>query len=132
MARLRVSWLMVLLLACVERQPGLRWVVPERFNGCVWMEFQVAGAPPLPLEEGKYTIVVPEQGGSLQTSTRPEWGEGLRSEYWRQAGALRERIQPSCHGSTTSHVERGTVEVARCFGKVSKLDCEKAKNAVPR
>ncbi|MFP2903999.1 hypothetical protein ACLESD_02775 [Pyxidicoccus sp. 3LFB2] len=132
---LNYSWLSLLLVSCQGNQPGLRWVVPENFNGCVRMEFHVPGAPALPLEEGMYTITLTEPGGLLQTSTRPQWGEGLKDAYLRQRGTTRENIEesPTCHtAGTITHVDRGTVELRKCFGQVPEEDCEKAGGYVPR
>ncbi|NMO13938.1 hypothetical protein HPC49_08770 [Pyxidicoccus fallax] len=125
--RLGFVCLALSLLSCAGNQPGLRWVVPEKFNGCIAMEFNVAGAPALPLEDGKFTLAVPEQSGAFQTSTEPRWGEGLRIEHWRQVGQTRERIEPTCEmAGTLNHVERGTLTLVKCFGQVSRSDCELA------
>lgn len=122
-----------MLLACSNSQPGLRWVVPESFNGCVVVRFQVSGAPPLPIEDGWYLIAVPKEGGVIETSTRPRWGEGLRSEFLSQSGTERRRIEPSCYGGTFSNVAQSTVKESYCFGQVSENECVKAKQgAEPR
>ncbi len=107
------------LVACSKPRPGLRWVVPEGFNGCVSASFNVSGAPPLPLEDGWYLLSVTD-GRVMETSTEPRWGEGLRSEFWIQAGAERRRIKPSCYGGTVTDVARSTVGLSYCFGQVPK------------
>ncbi len=118
-------------VACNNR-PGLRWIVPENFNGCVSVYFQVEGEPALPVEDGWLLINVPPQGGTLRTSSRPAWGEGLRSEFWLQAKGDRVKTTPTCRSSTFSHVSEGTVEQVRCFGEVSELECKVANGEVPR
>jgi hypothetical protein len=119
------------LVSCSNSQTGLRWVVPEDFNGCVSASFNVSGAPPLPLEDGWYLLTVTD-GRVMETSTEPRWGEGLRSEFWVQAGAERRRIEPSCHGGTFTNVDQNTVRKSYCFGKVSENECLKAKGALPK
>jgi hypothetical protein len=121
-------WMQV---ACNNR-PGLRWVVPENFNGCVSVYFQVADGPALPTEDGWLLINVPPQGGVLRTSSRPAWGEGLRSEFWIQTKGGRVKTTPTCHSPTFSHVSEGLVELGYCFGQVTELECKAVSREIPR
>ncbi|MFP2906464.1 hypothetical protein ACLESD_15650 [Pyxidicoccus sp. 3LFB2] len=124
--------LLIVFPGCEGRQPGLRWMVPEQLNGCISTTFQVKGAPPLPMKDGWYVIQLPAEAGSLQTSSEPQWGEGLRTEYWQQKGDSLQRIEPSCDGARITHVKEGWMELRDCFGEVSKMDCLKAKGGVPK
>jgi len=48
--------------------PGLQYRIPLTFQGYVHIQFSVLDAPPLPLQNGKYIIDVPDSG-IVQTST---------------------------------------------------------------
>ncbi len=127
-----VVLLLIVLPGCEVRQPGIRWMVPEQLNGCVSTTFQVQGAPPLPMKDGWYVIELPAEGGALRTSSSPQWGEGLKSEYWmRKDGAL-QRIEPTCRGGRITHVKEDWMEIRDCFGSISKQECQEAKGALPK
>jgi hypothetical protein len=57
-----------------------RFLVPEGYVGWVKIEFGVPGAPPLPMEGGKYIVRFPPSG-FLKTST-PEQSRGGRDSYY--------------------------------------------------
>ncbi|WP_369946353.1 hypothetical protein [Vitiosangium sp. GDMCC 1.1324] len=119
---------MCVLLACSKTPSGLRWVVPEKFEGCVTTRFQVKGAPPLPMEDGWYLISAPPDG-QVTTSTKPLWGERLQTEFYAQSAMGRRRVQPSCDGGTTTNVAEGTVKLTFCFGPISQRDCLRIQGA---
>ena len=50
-----------------------RFLIPEGYVGWVRVEFQVNGAPPLPVEGGEYLIKLPPSG-LLSTSSSEEYG----------------------------------------------------------
>jgi len=114
------------VIACSERPPGLRWVVPEEYEGCITVRFHVKGAPPLPMDQGWY-LITPDQvrDGMLLTSTEPQWGERLQREVYVQTSTGRRIGKPSCTlGGTRTYLIDDTVEVFSCFGpSMSKQDC---------
>jgi len=130
MSRIVFLGLLCMQVACSVR-PGIRWIIPESFNGCVSVYFQVTDAPALPTEAGWLLVNVPSQGGVLRTSSQPEWGEGLISEFWVQTNAGRAKVTPTCRSPTSSNVAEGTVDQGYCFGKVSELDCKAVGRKIP-
>lgn len=54
------------------RRPS-RFLIPDGYVGWVKVEFEVSGAPPLPLEGGEYQFRVPASG-VLRTSSMEEFG----------------------------------------------------------
>jgi hypothetical protein len=131
MARMLVWVGMGALLACGEKPPGLRWVVPEGYEGCVTTRFHVKDAPPLPMDEGWYLITPAQtQDGQMMTSTRPQWGERLRTEFYAQTSTGRQIVQPSCDAGTTTNPIDGTVKLTFCFGPISKQECLRVQGRV--
>jgi hypothetical protein len=128
---IRFLALAIPLSGCHPPPPRVQWVLPEGFDGCVQTEFHVAGAPSLPLDNGKYTVTVPQQGGLLQTSTQPAWGESQVFEFWLRKGAALKRIEPDCLGSPITHVERGTVESRFCLGEGLADGCRTRARSIP-
>lgn len=60
------------------RRPD-RFLIPDGYVGWVLIEYQIKGAPPLPLEEGRDLYRISNQG-RLQTSSAPE--EGMASDEY--------------------------------------------------
>jgi len=69
-----------------------RFLIPEKFNGTVYVYFQVSGTPPLKMEDGYRLIVVPDSG-IVKTSSDLIPGK-LHDEYWLYAGEKRIRMSP--------------------------------------
>jgi hypothetical protein len=57
------------------------YLVPDGFSGWVMIEFEVAGAPPLPSEDGQRLFIVPRDG-TLQTSSPQELGRIVKERYY--------------------------------------------------
>jgi hypothetical protein len=57
---------------------SLRFLIPENYTGWVRIEFEIPGAPPLPVENGQTVIRIPPSG-VLRTSS-PELG--LAKDYY--------------------------------------------------
>jgi hypothetical protein len=98
--RLAASVLALLLIAasaCVMpvRTPE-RHLIPEGYVGWVRAYFGVAGAPPLPTEDGHLLLRYPE-GGMLETSS--ERSQGLATdEYYYVSGGKRRLLSTSSRG----------------------------------
>jgi hypothetical protein len=50
-----------------------RFLIPDGYTGWVRVEFEVQGAPPLPIDHGEYTIKLPADG-VLRTSSAEQYG----------------------------------------------------------
>ncbi|MFZ0293492.1 MAG: hypothetical protein WAL52_07790 [Candidatus Sulfotelmatobacter sp.] len=61
-----------------------RFLIPEGYTGWVRVEFEVPGAPPLPMDHGEYTIEIPS-GGILRTSSAEQYG-WARDRYYYYSG----------------------------------------------
>lgn len=57
-----------LLLAGCKRYTPEQWIIPAGYAGWLRLDYGVAGAPPLPLEKGRYIVRV-SRSGRLATST---------------------------------------------------------------
>jgi hypothetical protein len=75
-----------LFLARSARTPTIH-LVPDGYTGWVEAHYGVAGAPPLPIEDGK-RILRYDQNGKLETSSELEEGWGVDS-YFHVAGGTR-------------------------------------------
>jgi uncharacterized protein DUF6843 len=63
-----------------------RFVIPEGYTGWIRIEFEVQGAPPLPMEGGQYVIKIPPSG-TLQTSSPEQYGwADDRYDYYSAQG----------------------------------------------
>lgn len=86
-SRLRASLICSLLvLVSCARRPSEVYVIANGYVGWIRVEFNVPGAPPLQLHEGKYLIRVPPSG-MVQTSTPFEEGAGNDQFYYDAAGS---------------------------------------------
>ena len=69
-----VSWLLVALLTgCGLVRQAVTVLIPEGVGGWVRIEYEVAGATPLPQEGGRYVVAIPKSG-FLKTSSKPDSG----------------------------------------------------------
>ena len=50
-----------------------RFLIPEGYTGWIRIEFEVQGAPPLPMEAGQYVLKIPSDG-TLRTSSAEQYG----------------------------------------------------------
>jgi len=93
-ARIVVGVLTLALLICVAfwlnssvrhwTRPASRFLIPEGYEGWVRIEFEVHGAPPLPLEDGEYVLKVPADG-VLRTSSAEQYGWAKDHYYYYSA-----------------------------------------------
>ena len=61
-----------------------RFLIPQGYTGWVRIEFEVPGAPPLPIDHGEYTITIPADG-VLRTSSPEQYG-WARDRYYYDSG----------------------------------------------
>ena len=107
--------LAVLLLAYFwpwrgRRDPS-RYLVPESYVGWVVIEYDVAGAPALPIRNGAVEVAIPFSG-RLKTSSGQEYGFALDDWESVSAAGLRTRmIDPEAHGSRVWRWSAGSLEV---------------------
>jgi hypothetical protein len=52
---------------------SLRFLIPDGYSGWVRVEFEIPGAPPLPVDAGQTVVKIPSTG-SLQTSSPEQYG----------------------------------------------------------
>ena len=73
------AWVALSVHQTVRR--SLRFLSPEGYTGWVRVEFEVQGAPPLPVEGGQYVLrIAPD--GSLKTSSLEQYGWAKDSYYF--------------------------------------------------
>lgn len=97
---------------CHSAPAGTRWILPDGFQGCVELEYEVPGAPTLPEEQGFQVVVVPAtamqtpEAGSRElmwrhaTSSAPRLGEWQRTEVFALKDGKLHRVEPEIGGST--------------------------------
>lgn len=61
-----------------------RFLIPDGYTGWIRIEFEVQGAPPLPVDHGEYTIKIPAEG-VLRTSSAEQYG-WARDRYYYYSG----------------------------------------------
>lgn len=115
----------LLASACRSGPPGTRWVLPDGFQGCVEVEYEVPGAPALPEEQGFQLVVVPATAvptpdsdaravmWKQATSSAPRLGEWQRTEVYAVKDGKLHRVEPEMGGST-----RGAADA---MGKLKRL-----------
>ena len=102
--------LMLFGFSLFDNPKRYRFLIPEKFNGTVYVYFQVSDAPPLKMEDGYQLIVIPESG-VVKTSSEPIGGK-LHDEYWLySADGKRRRMPPEKMGGG------GTVERKNASGQ---------------
>ena len=65
-----------------------RFLIPEGYTGWIRIEFEVQGAPPLPMEGGQYVLRIPSEG-VLRTSSAEQYGWAKNSYYYYSAQGVR-------------------------------------------
>ena len=71
----RMVCLLYLLASCGVVRRGVTVLIPDGFVGWVRVEYEVAGAPTLRVDSGRYLITVPKTA-FLATASKPESGFG--------------------------------------------------------
>ncbi|MGA9393184.1 MAG: hypothetical protein WBV69_22335 [Candidatus Sulfotelmatobacter sp.] len=64
-----------------------RFLIPGGYTGWIRVEFEVQGAPPLPMEAGGYILRVPDSG-ALQTSSAEQYGWAKDRYYYYSAEGM--------------------------------------------
>ncbi len=65
-----------------------RFLIPQGYKGWVRVEFEVQGAPPLPMESGQYVLKIPSNG-VLRTSSAEQYGWANDHYYYYSAQGVR-------------------------------------------
>jgi hypothetical protein len=65
-----------------------RFLIPEGYTGWIRVDFEVRGAPPLPMEDGQYILKIPP-GGELRTSSAEQYGWAEDHYYYYSAQGVR-------------------------------------------
>src|SRR5271166_1840524 len=65
-----------------------KFLIADGYVGWVRVEFEVNGAPPLPIDGGKYLFKVPASG-TLQTSTAEQYGRARNHYFYYSEKAVR-------------------------------------------
>jgi hypothetical protein len=79
-----------------ESTRSSRFLIPEGYTGWVRIEFEVQGAPPLPMEGGEYIIKIPANG-VLHTSSAEQYG-WARDRYYYYSGPSTHSLPDSGEG----------------------------------
>ncbi len=65
-----------------------RFLIPDGYTGWIRVEFEVQGAPPLPMEGCQYVLRIPS-GGILRTSSAEQYGFAKDHYYYDSAQGVR-------------------------------------------
>ncbi|MGA7926427.1 MAG: hypothetical protein WCA20_10540 [Candidatus Sulfotelmatobacter sp.] len=65
-----------------------RFLIPEGYAGWIRIEFEVQGAPRLPIEGGQYVLKIPSDG-VLRTSSAEQYGWAKDQYYYYSAQGVR-------------------------------------------
>lgn len=65
-----------------------RFLIPEGYTGWVRIEFEVQGAPPVPIEGSQYVLTIPSDG-VLRTSSAEQYGWAKDHYYYYSAQGMR-------------------------------------------
>jgi hypothetical protein len=97
-ARFVVGALTVVLVAGVafrlsmsarnSARPAMRFLIPDGYKGWIRIEFDVQGAPALPMEGSEYILKIPPEG-ILRTSSGQQFGWARDHYYYDSAQGLR-------------------------------------------
>ena len=71
-----------------SRRPSSKFLIPDGYVGWVRVEFQVADAPPVPVERDQYIFRIPPTG-ILKTSSPEKFGYGKDEYYYDSTRGLR-------------------------------------------
>lgn len=136
-------WLATVVIAivgCKQPPPGTRWILPDEFQGCVEVVYEVPGAVPLSEEEGFQVIVVPSERSGLEvqsatptgrpirsrlaTSSPQRFGEWQRVEVYFLRQNKRASVTVQMGGSSTAaRQEDGSLRQLAGGGRSSQLTC---------
>jgi len=78
-------------------RPSSRFLIPDGYVGWVRIEFQVAGAPPTPVEHGQSVFRIPADG-LLRTSSPEKFGWGKDGYYYVSGSGVRRLSTDAAHG----------------------------------
>lgn len=79
------AWVALSVHQTVRR--SLRFLIPEGYTGWVRVEFEVQGAPPLPVQGGHYVLRIAADG-SLKTSSLEQYGWAKDSYYFAATAGM--------------------------------------------
>ena len=82
-----LGWWLAMGARNSTRRPS-RFLVPQGYTGWVRVEFEVPGAPPLPIEAGQYVLRIPADG-ILRTSSPEQYGWAKDHYYYDSAQGMR-------------------------------------------
>jgi hypothetical protein len=69
-------------------RPASRFLIPEGYTGWIRIDFEVQGAPPLPIEGGESILKIPPDG-VLRTSSAEQYGWARDHYYYYSAQGTR-------------------------------------------
>jgi hypothetical protein len=110
----RVTLTAVLIASC-QWPAGERVVFQEGVRGCVTVDYGVAGAPALPVEEGFLLIVVDGGGQRIRTSSATRPGKFVTSEYYDAFSGRRTRVSPGVGGHSSGGADGGVLTMVSCY-----------------
>lgn len=87
---------------------GYRYYLPEGYSGWICVSYQVAGAPPLPLEEGFLAHTIPP-GGVLRTSSAPRFSPKIDAYFYYNASGTRKADELRIGGGYSEQKKGGQV-----------------------
>lgn len=79
-----------------DRRPD-RYLIPDGFVGWVRIDYEVEGAPELPIEDGFYLLRIPASG-HLETSSSLGTGWASDEYYYLSARGDRDKIRATARG----------------------------------
>lgn len=83
-------------VACQKQRRPSRYLIPEGYVGWVRIDFNINGAPPLPIEDGYFLFKFPASG-RIQTSSDMEYG-WANDEHHYYSGDTRTPLNESGWG----------------------------------
>ena len=79
--------IMLMLTACSFFYKTEKWIIPKGYVGWLRLDYGVAGAPPLPIENGRFLVRMPPTG-RLQTSSLTNQSFEKNEYFYPDGGAL--------------------------------------------
>ncbi len=115
------AWPLLLVVAAAwfswpwrGRRDPVRYLVPASYVGWVVIDFDIAGAPPLPVRAGAVECAIPVSG-RLRTSSLPEFGVAL--DDWESVDAAGQRTPVAGPDAIGGRVRRWSAGVSEVPGK---------------
>ena len=103
-----------MLVGCHSSSKCELWIIPAGYVGWLRLDYSVAGAPPLPIENGCYVVRLPRTGRmETLTANMPPID---RNEYVFEDSSGRHRLATSATG-----IQEYAVQNAYSFGKGSSV-----------